>query len=90
MWLVYVIKSLKSGKLYKGYTSDLKRRLSDHNNGMGGSFSSKNMPFELVFYEAFRDKKDAMREESFLKSGKGRELLKGKLKYSLNMFGRSA
>ena len=32
MWYVYVLKSLKDGRLYTGTTSDLKRRLNEHIN----------------------------------------------------------
>lgn len=80
MWYVYVIKSLKNGKNYTGITGDLKRRLEEHNTGIGGYYSSRNRPFELIYYEAFLDKKDASVQEKFYKTGYGREVLKGKLR----------
>ena len=79
MYYVYVLKSLKNGKLYKGFTEDLKRRLREHNSG-NSTFSRNNRPWELIYYEAFRLKENAKNEEKFLKSGKGRE----RLKYLLN------
>lgn len=79
MWYVYVIKSLKNGRLYVGSTSDLKRRFKEHNGGIGGKYTKDNGPFKLIFYEAFLDKKDATKDELFFKTGYGREVLKNKL-----------
>ena len=79
MWYVYVSQSLKNKKLYTGLTSNLKRRLEEHNKKIGGKYTKNNSPFKLIFYEAFLNKKDAVRDELFLKSGYGREVLKGKI-----------
>jgi len=46
-------------------------------------YTSKNAPYTLLFFEAFRDKRDATKAEKFWKSGYGREVLKDKIKYSL-------
>jgi putative endonuclease len=75
MHYVYILKSLKSGELYKGLTDDLKQRIKDHNSGKS-TFTKNNGPWKLIYYEAFLSKKDARREELFLKSGKGRERIK--------------
>ncbi|KKQ27795.1 MAG: Excinuclease ABC subunit C [Candidatus Magasanikbacteria bacterium GW2011_GWC2_37_14] len=75
MHYVYILKSVKSGKLYKGFTNDLKRRIKEHNLG-NSEFTSNNGPWKLVYYEAFLSKKDAQQEEIFLKTGKGRERIK--------------
>ena len=80
MWYVYVIKSLKNGRLYVGSTNDIKRRLNEHNDGIGGKYTKDNRPFKLIFYEAFLNKKDAIKDELFFKTGYGREVLKAKLK----------
>jgi putative endonuclease len=72
---VYVLKSLKTGKLYKGSTANLKARLAKHNSGSVSS-TKEFRPWVLIYYEAFINKTDALREEKFLKSGKGRERLK--------------
>ena len=79
MWYVYILRSLKNKKLYTGVTGDLRKRFRDHNLKNGGKYTSKNAPFELIFYEAFLNKKDATKDELFFKSGYGREVLKGKL-----------
>ena len=81
MFYVYVLKSLKNGRLYTGITNDFKRRFTEHNSKKGGVYTSKNYPFKLIFYEAYLNKKDAAKAELFFKSGYGREVLKDKLKY---------
>jgi putative endonuclease len=83
MWYTYVLFSLKSKRLYIGYTGDLRRRITEHNNLRGGNYTSKNAPFKLIHYEAFLEKVDAQKQEIFYKSGYGREVLKGKIKNSL-------
>ena len=75
MYYVYILRSLKTGKLYKGYTENLKDRLSKHNSG-GVSSTKSSTPWEIIYYEAFVHKTDALREEKFLKTGKGRERIK--------------
>ena len=69
--------------LYKGYTSNLENRLRAHKYKKVKT-TSRSGPWKLVYYEVFDNKIDALREEKFLKSGKGRESLKERLKYSLN------
>ncbi len=80
MWYVYVLRSKKNKTLYTGYTHNLKRRFLEHNQKRGSVYTSKLAPFDLIFYEAFVEKKDAIEGEKFFKSGYGREVLKDKLK----------
>ena len=75
MYYVYILRSQKNNKLYKGLTNDLKRRIKEHDSGKS-VFTKNNGPWKLIYYEAFVSKEDAQREESFLKSGKGRERVK--------------
>jgi putative endonuclease len=75
MFYVYIIYSIKLEKKYIGYCSDLKNRIEEHNKGES-RFTSKGIPWKLVYYEAFLSKIDAQKEEKFLKTGKGRERLK--------------
>ena len=81
MYYVYRIKSKIKDWKYTGYCSDLKKRFREHNAGKVKS-TKKYKPFELIYYECFNNKKDAITEESFLKTGKGRERLKILLKNS--------
>lgn len=79
MYFVYVLKSQKDGELYTGFTSNLERRLLEHNQGLEISTKSR-IPFELIYYEWCIDKKDAIRREKYLKSGWGKRYLKLRLK----------
>ena len=82
MWYVYVLKSLKTGKIYTGFSENLKRRIREHNNGKVDSTKSLR-PLKLIYYESFAAESDARKEEIFLKTGYGREILKLKIKNSL-------
>lgn len=83
MHYVYILKSLKSHKLYYGFTSDLIRRISEHNAGKNIS-TKPYIPYELVYYEAYKNKQDAEdRERQLKKFGQGIYRLKGRLKRSL-------
>ncbi len=66
MFYVYILKSRKDGDCYTGSTNDLKRRFAEHNSGK--VFSTKlRVPFDLVYYEAYKDESDARRREQALK-----------------------
>ena len=69
MFYVYILKSKKDGKLYIGYSENLKRRLLEHKQGK--VFNTKyRLPIELVYYEAYKNEEDAkLREKSFKHSG---------------------
>jgi len=83
MFYVYILKSLKDEKLYIGSTNDLKRRLSEHNNGLSRSTKARR-PFELRYYEACFSKYDARRREYMLKKdGKALGQLKRRIPESL-------
>jgi len=75
MYYVYLLRSETTEKLYIGYSKDLKKRLLEHNNKVTKS-TRFGIPWKLIYYEAFNNKKDALREEKFLKTGKGRERIK--------------
>jgi putative endonuclease len=67
------------GKLYIGYTTDLKARFKKHN--AGEVFSTKPyLPWKLIFYEAYPKSSDAKRREMYLKTVKGRTTLKTMLR----------
>ena len=79
MFYVYALQSEKNGQLYIGFTSDLKHRLSEHNQGL--NFSTKRyMPWKLVYYEACLKESDARRREKYLKTTQGGRLLKRRIK----------
>ncbi|MBL7142328.1 MAG: GIY-YIG nuclease family protein [Candidatus Pacebacteria bacterium] len=75
MYYVYILQSLKNKSLYIGYTTDLKKRFKEHNDGK--SVATKPFrPYKLIFYEAFLSQKDAKNRELYLKSGWGLRSLK--------------
>jgi len=66
MFYVYLIRSKKDNQLYTGSTNNLKRRFIEHNKGL--IFSTKRrIPFELVYYEAYKNEGDARSREHNLK-----------------------
>ncbi|MCX6737396.1 MAG: GIY-YIG nuclease family protein [Candidatus Parcubacteria bacterium] len=79
MYFVYVLQSEKNQGLYIGYTEDVFRRLTEHNEGKS-KFTSSFMPYKLIFYEAFANQKDAKSRETYLKSGWGFRSIKKMLK----------
>ena len=81
MYYVYVLKN-EEGQRYIGYTSNLKKRFEQHNQGLNQS--TKGHEWTLVYYEAFRAEADARRREAKLKqSGQARRWLYERLRKSL-------
>ena len=76
MWYVYVLYSVQSGKTYVGFSNDLDRRLFEHNVSEQRGFTLRYRPWTLIHSEAYETKQKAMAHEKFLKTGKGRELVK--------------
>ena len=82
MFYTYVLQSEKNKEIYIGFTSDLKNRLLEHNQGL--NFSTKRyMPWKLIYYEACLEESDARRREKYLKTTQGGRLLKRRIKDSL-------
>lgn len=72
MFYVYILKSQSDFKRYTGHTDNLQKRFDEHNSGLCKSTKSRR-PFELIYFEKYRTRSDAMKREKFLKNGKGRE-----------------
>ena len=82
----YVIRSKKDGKWYTGVTIDLRKRFKEHNSNK--VISTKNRgPLELIYYEACKEKDDAIDREKYLKTGMGKRYLKNRLKRFLSLTG---
>jgi putative endonuclease len=75
---VYVLRSKISGKFYKGHCEDIDKRLSQHNAGVTKS-TRKGIPWELVYFETFANRDEAIHREKYFKSAAGRRYLKTKL-----------
>jgi len=55
------------GTLYCGWTNDLDLRLKKHNNGLASKYTRSRLPVELVYFEEFESKEEAMSREWHLK-----------------------
>ena len=75
MYYVYIIQSQLDGKLYKGFTSDVEKRIKAHNRGEVKS-TRKRRPFKLIHQEVFQSKSEALKRERFLKNLAGGKTLK--------------
>lgn len=83
MFYFYVLKSLKDGNLYSGYTSDLKKRYKHHQQGKVSSTKNRR-PLELVYYEAYKSEKDVRnRERQIKRRAKAFTNLKRRIKDSI-------
>lgn len=79
MFYNYILQSKKNKKLYVCYTTDLRKRLQEHNQGLNQS-TKPYSPWILIYYEACLNEKDAKRREKYLKTTQGQRLLKRRLK----------
>lgn len=71
---VYFAQSLKSNKIYVGYTSkEPSERVNEHNKG-SNNWSKHNGPFKLIYFEKYLCKVDAQNREKFYKMGFGKQV----------------
>jgi putative endonuclease len=77
-WYVYILKSLKNGKIYIGFTDNLKRRLTQHNAGLNIS-TKRDLPWEIVACFAVKSEVKAREFERYLKSGSGRAMIRKRI-----------
>ena len=81
-YFVYVLRSASSGKIYIGQTSDLEKRISQHNDPAYRItlHTKRNLgPWKLVHSEQFATRAQAMAREKALKSGQGRQWIRHSL-----------
>jgi len=77
-YYVYILRSEVDNQLYTGYTSNLKERIKQHNEGKVPS-TKKRRPLNLIYFEGCINQQDATRREKYLKSGNGKIYLKNRL-----------
>jgi putative endonuclease len=77
MFYVYFLKSLKNGDLYIGSTENIDKRLAEHNSGKTKS-TNFYRPWELLDYEEYESRSEAVKKEKFFKSHQQRNILKQK------------
>ncbi|WKZ27400.1 MAG: GIY-YIG nuclease family protein [Candidatus Paceibacterota bacterium] len=78
MFYIYILRSLKDGRTYVGYTNNLQARLRLHNAGKVAS-TKYRVPLQLIFSESFTTSAEARKRELYWKSGAGRRKLKNLL-----------
>jgi len=72
---VYIIYSSTLNKFYTGYSSDLPKRLEEHNAGIS-AFTSTLKDWTLKYSEAFNSREEAMKREKEIKKKKSRKYIK--------------
>jgi putative endonuclease len=82
MFYVYCLLSIKNKDLYIGYSDNLKRRFREHNKGSVKATKGYR-PWVLIYYEAYRAKKDASMREKQLKMHIPKQELKTQLTNSI-------
>ena len=76
MYYLYIIKCADK-TLYTGITTDLKRRIGEHNSTkLGAKYTSSRRPVKLVFSKKFKNRSSASKEESRIKKLKRIDKLK--------------
>lgn len=62
----YILKC-SDDTYYTGWTNHLKKRIDVHNRGCGSKYTRGRTPVELVYYEEFKTKEEAMSREAAIK-----------------------
>lgn len=62
----YILKC-SDDTYYTGWTNDLEKRVKRHNEGKGAKYTKVRRPVELVYYEEFATKQEAMKREYAIK-----------------------
>lgn len=71
---VYILEC-SDGSLYTGWTNNLEKRIKAHSEGKGAKYTRAKLPVNLVYYEEFENKIEAMRREYFIKKLKRQDKL---------------
>jgi putative endonuclease len=79
MYYVYILKSMKDGQFYTGFTDNIQKRIQKHNDGLVTATKHRT-PFKLVYIEGSLNKTDALHREIYLKTAWGKRYIKTRLK----------
>ena len=71
---VYILRC-NDDSLYTGWTNNLEKRVKAHSNGKGAKYTKSRLPVELVYFEEYENKVEAMRREYAIKQLKRKEKL---------------
>jgi putative endonuclease len=83
-YAVYILYSLKDRQFYIGYTTNFKRRMTEHAEGKTKSTAPRR-PFIPLLCEYYLAKEDAMRRELYFKTSAGKRVLRLMLQESLKL-----
>lgn len=72
---VYILRCCDN-TLYTGWTTSLEKRLKAHNSGKGAKYTKARLPVEIVYFEEFDNKIEAMKREYAIKQLSRQEKLK--------------
>jgi putative endonuclease len=63
---IYIIEC-SDGSYYTGYTTDVERRVEEHNSGEGAKYTRGRRPVKLRYQEAFKSRSLAQKREYQIK-----------------------
>ncbi len=86
MYFVYVLQSEVDKNLYYGLTTNLEKRLAEHNAGKVLSTKPRR-PFKIVYYEKVESLVRARQKERYFKGGFGRKYIAKKINKALSSIG---
>lgn len=66
MWHVYILKCADN-TLYTGATTDVIRRVNEHNRKKGGACTSARLPVKVVYKESYETQSQALKREAQIK-----------------------
>jgi len=67
MYYLYILKCADK-TLYTGITTDLKRRIAEHNSSkLGARYTYSRRPVKIVYYKKFKNRSTASKEEARIK-----------------------
>ncbi len=75
----YVIYSKNYNRLYKGHCENIEKRIIQHNKGFTKS-TKPFIPWDLIYFEEFKTREEAIKRERYFKTAAGRRFLKKKIK----------
>lgn len=78
-YFTYVLRRKLDRKFYTGYTTDLEKRLLEHNSGKVYS-TKRRIPFEIVYFEFCLNINDALHREKYLKTTYGKRYIRNRIK----------
>jgi putative endonuclease len=81
-FFVYLVEC-RDGSFYCGYTTDIEKRVINHNKGIGSKYTKRRRPVRLIYFEELSTKSEALKREYEIKqfSRKAKEDLVYKKSY---------